>query len=150
MFISLRGRGGRSVLTLVLVLVLTLPQASCSDSAADDLETASALADQWAAGWNNNDQDAVASVFTEDGSALYTGVIAASWTSRDQIRQGSRVDEVDRLELTGDITVTEEGLFTCPFKWEAHEDTFVGEITFELDGDLISEMVIHSEAEGDV
>lgn len=150
MFISLRGRGGRSLLTLVLVLLFALAQASCSDSAADDLETATALMDQWAAGWNNNDQDAVASVFTEDGSALYTGVIYSTETGRDRIRRNSRVDDVDRLELTGDITVTEQGLFACPFKWEAHEDSFFGEIAFELDGDLISEMVIHSEAEGDV
>lgn len=137
-------------MTLFMVLVLALTQASCGDSATYDQETASALADQWAAGWNNNDADAVASVFTEDGTALYTGVIAASWTGRDHIRQGSRVDEVDRLELTGNITFTEQGLFTCPFEWEAHEDTFVGEITFELEGDLISEMVIHSEAEENV
>ncbi len=32
-----------------------------------DLETATRLADEWVAGWNNNDPDAIAALFTEDG-----------------------------------------------------------------------------------
>ena len=48
------------------------------------------------------------------------------------------------MEMTDEVTATEDSRFTCAFEFETHAGgPYLSEITFELDGDLISHMVFH-------
>ncbi len=104
-----------------------------------DLATARQITDDWFAGWNDNDPDAVAAVFTEDGAFVdldngdvYTGRQAiadyaaeASWA----VSEGRRVTEGVRTD-TGTI------VFETEFKLVGA--TRDEDLEVELDGELAS------------
>lgn len=131
------------VSALALILVITGVSA-CGDAAADDQETAEALVAKWTAAWNSNDREALAAIFTADATAVYTGVHSATITGREEIARLARVEPVQNLQM-GEVTVTEDGRFTCSGTYEGGGYTFLSELTFELDGDLISNLAHHDE-----
>ena len=77
----------RSVVCLVMVLIVALVPVGCGSDGDDDVAGASDLIDQWIAGWNDNDADAIAAVFTEDGTFIYEGDLQNRWTGREEIRR---------------------------------------------------------------
>jgi ketosteroid isomerase-like protein len=104
----------------------------------DDIDVATGLVDDWIAGWNANDPEAVAAVFTEDGTF---GGDDDAVTGRDQLMShvvawSSTVNNVERI---GDLTATETGTFT--FRYQAEIEGTLWDFTvveIELDGDLAS------------
>lgn len=107
----------------------------------DDLEVATERMDEWVASWNDEDPDANAAIFTEDG--VYEDPLDRGGSSRDEILVFARehVGGVWNVSRTGEGMVTESGTFVFPvsFDWAGGSDT--GEIEVELDGDLVSRLV---------
>lgn len=131
---------------LVAVLVFPLAVASlsaCGESDAGDLERATRLVRQWTAAWNNNDREALVAIFTEDATVEFTGVHSSMRTGRDEIA-GIRVDSARDVEYS-EVTAIEGGGFTCEGTYEGAGAKWASELTFELDGDLISHLVHHDE-----
>jgi hypothetical protein len=111
----------------------------------DDIDVATDLVDDWIAAWIVNDPEAVAAVFTEDGT--YIGTDGDPAAGRDEILNYARsyVAVVLDAERTGDLTVTEAGTFTFPMQYDwpplaalGEIATRVGVVEIELDGDLAS------------
>jgi ketosteroid isomerase-like protein len=138
----------RSLLSVLAVTVLLPAVSGCGDSTSDDLETATDLVEQWTAAWNNKDRDALAAIFTEDAVVEYTGAHSRFGTSsgRDEIAREA-VMESSHLHY-GEVTVTDDGSFTCSGTFEGAGFEFASRLTFELDGDLISHLVHHDELTG--
>ena len=129
--------------TLVLVLA-TMSVSACGDSGAGDLETATGLMEQWTAAWNNSDREALGAIFTEDATWVVTGVHNATSEGREEIVRNARVGPVHNNEV-GEVTITEGGDFTCRATYEGGGYKFVAELTFKLDGDRISHLLVHDE-----
>lgn len=89
----------RSVVCLVMVLIVALVPVGCGSDGDDDVAVASDLIDQWVAGWNDNDADAIAAVFTEDGTFINEGDLQNRWTGRQITHPGlfERLDGVVHL-----------------------------------------------------
>lgn len=95
----------------------------------DDIEVATDLIDDWIAGWNASDIEAIVAVFTEDASEHQ--LLPARWyaTSRNN------------FVLTSDLLATEAAKtyrYTAEFEWSGH--AWSGEWEVELEGDLIGRM----------
>jgi hypothetical protein len=125
-------------------VVMAAGVSACGSSSADDLATATRLVDEWAAAWNNHDRDALAAIFTEDATVVYTGVHNSTATGRDEIAANPSIGRVRNVDC-GEVRAIEDGSFTCQGTYEGAGAPFVSELTFELDGDLISHLVHHDQ-----
>lgn len=135
----------RSVVSLALVFVLALLPVACGSSNDDDLAVASGLIERWIAGWNDDDPDAIAAVFTEDGTQTVEGVHNFSHAGREEIRTQTAPVEIRDMESTGPVSMADDGTFTCPVEFRAGPYDMVAEIDFEVDDGLISLLVGHDE-----
>ena len=65
----------RNLATIGLILALaTGGIVGCSEESTPDVETAARLIEEWAAGWNNDDVNALAAVFAEEATCACGGV----------------------------------------------------------------------------
>jgi len=145
-FVSDDSAVGRSMLSLMLAFVLALvPMACGSDD--DDLAVANDLIERWMVGWNTDDPDAIAAVFTEDGVLISEGVHEASWTGREEIRSeaAATISAFGEMESAGPVTMADDGTFRCTIKFRAGTHDMVAENEFEIDNDLIARLVGHDE-----
>jgi hypothetical protein len=142
------GRFRRQWLIIVVVILVlagiavgtwAIIEANQTDDT-DDLAVATELADTWCRGWDENDAEAVRSVFTDD--ALYSdvgfaggGTKTVEETVRDVGIRGSVITNVSRI---GELTPTDQGTFTFDAEFDAHGHRYSGEVEIELDGDLAS------------
>ena len=109
----------------------------------DDIDVATDLVDDWVAAWIVNDPEAVATLFTGDGT--YIGSDGDTATGRGEILSYARshIAVVLDAERTGDLTATEDGTFTFPMHYDrpaapGEIAAWVGVVEIELDGDLAS------------
>lgn len=133
----------RSVVCLVMVLIVALVPVGCGSDGDDDVAVASDLIDQWVAGWNDNDADAIAAVFTEDGTFINEGDLQNRWTGREEIRReaAALVSTVWDMESAGPVTMADDGTFRAPLEFRRRTNDFVAENEFEVEDGLISRMV---------
>ena len=135
----------RALVSVLAIVLLISGVSGCGDSASDDLETATDLVKQWTAAWNNRDRDALAAIFTEDAVVEYTGAHSRFGTSSGRDEIASEAVMTSSNIQYGDVTVTDDGRFICSGTYQGSGFEFVSQLTFELDGDLISHLVHHDE-----
>ena len=128
----------RSLIAILLVLA-ALSIGACGST--DGLSIATQVADDWIAGWNADDPEAVAALFTEDGE--YTNPTGTeTFTGRDEIR--AHATEYREFILNGrrmgDGIVTESGGFMFRIAFDAEAKSYEGESEVELRDDLIARM----------
>ena len=124
----------------VAALGLFLGIGACGDDdAGERLTVATELADTWGQGWDDNDPEAVASVFTEDGQYLS---FDGNTYEGDEIAEHVRImgGAVTDLVRTEDLTETPEGTFTWVVETDLFDVRYRGTPEMELDGDLISRL----------
>ena len=118
------------------------PSVATDSTSSDDdsLRTATELADAWIQGWNDDDAEAIASVFADDG--IYVDPYSSASISKAQIPQWAqpRLDAITNFERVSDLRLTAAETYT----WETeHDHDSVREgwvreravIEFELIGD---------------
>ncbi len=141
-----RGRLRRPWLIIVVVIlalagiavgIWAIIEANQTDDT-DNLAVATELADTWMRGWDENDAEAVRSVFADD--AVYSdvgftrgGTKTVEETVRDVGIRGPLITNVSRI---GELTPTDEGTFIFVTELDAHGNRYSGEVEIELDGDL--------------
>ena len=110
-----------------------------------ELETATGLVDDWLEGYNNNDPDAIAAVFTETGEYQdrWPFVRGATAHGREAIRSLAAEPDGDRIknaERTDDGTVSDSGsyVFIVQFEVEPEGTAMISPVEITLDGDLAS------------
>ena len=108
----------------------------------DDIDVATDLVDDWIAGWNADDPEAIVAVFTEDGALIDSTGVSASGT--DELPAyaeywGIRVTDSER---TGELTSTGDGTFSYPGRLVVGDVTHDTVIEIELDGDLASRIQV--------
>lgn len=131
---------GMWVMVVLAVLALGI-WAVVAVTGQDDLEVATERADEWVAGWNTEDPEAIAAVFTQDG--VYRDPLDRGGSSRDEILTFARehVGGVFNAQRIGEGTITESNTFVFPIGFDWHSGTDEsGEIEVELDGDLVSRL----------
>jgi len=142
------GRKRRTWL-VVLVAVLVIPAialgtwAIIAANQTDDIDylaVATGLADTWLRGWDENDAEAVRSVFTDDAvysDAPFTagGTKTVEQTVADVGFRGAMITNVSRI---GEVAPTDHGTFIFVAEFDAHGDRYSGEVEIELDGGLAS------------
>jgi hypothetical protein len=103
-----------------------------------DIDVATELADEWNAGWNASDPEAVVAVFTEDGT--FSGVLGETAFGRDQLMSHvvTCSPDVNNGERIGDLTATQTGTFTFRLQFETDDASYDCVTEIELDGDLAS------------
>ncbi len=136
----------RRWIVVLAVALAVFGAASCGseDETTDRAAIATELADTWARGWEENDAEAVGSVFTAD--AVYSDDVEGfgdprTWTREETMAdvesRGAFITEVRRV---GELSPTDHGTFT----WEQEFTTTYdglrhsGVMEIELDGDLAS------------
>lgn len=109
-------------------------------SGTDDLAVATDLADTWLRGWDENDAEAVRSVFRDD--AVYSdegfvggGMKTVEQTVADVSVRGPLITNVSRI---GELAPTDDGTFIFVAEFDAHGDRYSGQVEIELDGTLAS------------
>ncbi len=104
----------------------------------DDIDVATDLADAWNTAWNANDPEAVAAVFTEDGT--FYGVLEETAIGRDQLMSHvvTYSPDVNNGERIGDLTATQTGTFSFRLQFETDDASYDCVTEIELDGDLAS------------
>lgn len=109
----------------------------------DDQSVATELADTWLRGWDENDAEAIRSVFT--ANAVYyrdpahpgSRMMTIDELVRDVGATSSRVTNVSRV---GELTATDRGTFIFVAEFDGDGIRYSAEAEIELDGDLISRM----------
>ena len=106
----------------------------------DDLAVATDLADTWLRGWDENDAEAVRSVFRDD--AVYSdvgfhggGTKTVEQTVADVSVRGPLITNVSRI---GELAPTDHGTFIFVAEFDATGDRYSGQVEIELDGTLAS------------
>jgi hypothetical protein len=133
------------LIVAVVLLVLGIAVgvwAANGTSEPDDLAVATELADTWCRGWDENDAEAVRSVFKDD--AVYIDDVPGftygrTWTVEETVQDvESRGQWITNVSRVGDLTPTDQGTFiyVAEFDWEGNR--YSGPIEIELDGDLAS------------
>jgi len=130
------------VVILVLAGIAVGTWAIIEANQTDDLAVTTELADTWCRGWDENDAEAVRSVFTDD--AVYIDDVPGftygrTWTVEETVADvGSRGQWITNVSRVGDLTPTDHGTFiyVAEFDWEGNR--YSGPIEIELDGDLAS------------
>ena len=105
-----------------------------------EVEVAQGLADEFIAGWNADDGEAVAALFTEDGYTFDPGggtISGREALARDVASRGAGTSDYERI---GPVTETDAGtfLFTIEFRWG--NATYTGEIEMMVEDGLIAWM----------
>jgi hypothetical protein len=132
---TIRQRLLRTVLVLALIGVGIWAIVAANQT--DDIDVATDLADEWIAGWNASDPEAIVAVFTEDGTYWIWGSVRSG---RDEIRSnalyvGSITTNAARIT---ELTSTEAGAFTFGIQWDVSARPWVSVVEIELDADLAS------------
>jgi hypothetical protein len=109
-----------------------------SDPAAERLAVATQLLDDWNDGWNTNDPEAVAAVFTEDGTFIAPDGVSASGHDELMLNCELTCPGVTDAERTGELTATGDGTFTARHTFVSLGITWAVIWEIELDGDLAS------------
>jgi hypothetical protein len=131
---------GLSVLALALIGIGIWAIIAANQT--DDIDVATDLADEWNAAWNANDPEAVAAVFTEDGT--FSGVSGETAIGRDRLT-GHVVTfspDVNNGERIGDVTAAEAGTFTFRLQFTIDDEPFDCRTEIELEGHLASRIAI--------
>ena len=129
------------LVTVTAVALVIVALAGCS-SDSDELATATDLVDAWVAGWNAEDADRVAAVFTDD--AQYTNPSGTeTFSGRDEIRiHATEYREfIMNARRVGDGVATENEGFMFRIDFDAETKSYSGEIEVELRDDLVARMV---------
>ena len=154
--LRLRARSPR-ILILIGLVVLAVVGAGVllvtASSGSDDIEVATDLVDEWHAAWNDNDPEAMAAVFTEDG------VYALPPDSHRVDAVGHRAivwhaeyfaPGVTDLHRTSDLVATDaDNTYRFTARWMMDGDTVEGEGEVVMDGELASRIAWLSIAELD-
>ena len=122
----------------------TVTSCGSDDETTDRAAIATELADTWGRGWDENDAEAVGSVFTDD--AVYIDEVEGfsnprTWTRAETMadveRRGTFITEVRRV---GELTSTDRGTFTWVSEFTTSYDGLrhSGVVEIELEGDLAS------------
>jgi hypothetical protein len=110
-----------------------------------DLATATELIDAWVKGWNTDDPDAVAAVFTENAVNQDNH---GQRTGRPAIRQHAEyyVEIMQEMRRTGEGRATEDGTYVFPVSFDYDfgnaqgSGTDAGEVEVELAGGFLSRL----------
>jgi hypothetical protein len=143
------GRSRRQWLIIVVVIVVlagiavgiwAIIEANQADDTGD-LAVATELADTWMRGWDENDAEAVRSVFTED--AVYFDDVGfaggRTWTVEETVADvGFRGSVITNVSRIGELTPTDHGTFIFVAEFDAQPRRYSGSIEIELEGDLAS------------
>lgn len=119
-------------------VMLTLALLGVVGCAADPDARATELADAWIAGWGQNDPEAVAAVFTEDGVHICPG--GNRHEGREAIARHAEVTPaLVAPARVSDVRLGQDGIyvFRAKYGWEG-ADTYASDVHLELDGDLAS------------
>ena len=113
------------------------------DDGTSDIDVATELADTWGRGWEENDPEAVGSVFTDD--AIYSDNVEGFafpgvWTKEETMQDvRNRGDAITETRRVSELTATDEGNFTWVGEFTAAgKGTYSGIVEIELDGNLAS------------
>ena len=132
---------------IAAVGVWAVYDANQSDDA--ELARATEIMDEWNAAWNNNDPDAAAALFTQDGTYTITVVNLPSsldqngpYQGPDEIRAyvGLHDVQVGRAERLGEGTLAAGGMYVFPQRFGYNGVLQTGQIAIELDGELASRL----------
>lgn len=127
---------------IVLVAVgLALGLGACGgDGDSSRAGVATELADTWGEGWDSNDPEAVASVFTADG-------VYSSFNGQDYVGASENADHVERmgaavndLVRVGELARTPEGTCTWEIEAELAGERVRGMLEMDLEDGLISHL----------
>lgn len=131
----------RNLATIGLILaVATGGIVGCSEESTPDIETATRLIEEWAAGWNNDDVDALAAVFSEEATYSGEGYHNFKWVGRDVIRSSALVSAISDIAFTTPVAVSAGGVFTSAVEFLGAGDPFTADVEFEVGDDLITRM----------
>lgn len=131
----------RNLATIGLILALaTGGIVGCSEESTPDIETASRLIEEWAAGWNNDDVDALAAVFAEEATYSGEGYHNFEWVGRDVVRTSALVSAISDIAFTTPVAVSVDGVFTSAVEFLGAGDPFTADVEFEVGDDLITRM----------
>jgi hypothetical protein len=134
------GPSRRWLLPVIAVLVLLVIAggvwAILEATRTDDQAVATELVDTWIRGLNEQDADAIRSVFTDDAVIDLRG---APLTVEQHVSQSMSSGSGTNLTRMGELTPTrEEGLFTVGVEFDWGGSRWYGEVEVELEGDLIA------------
>jgi len=137
-----------AVIAVVAIGVWAIYEANQTDDA--ELARATEIMDEWNAAWSNNDPDAAAALFTEDGVYTLTVVnwpftveeAEESLRGRDEIQfyiaaHDHRISDVERLS---EGTLLADGRIVFPQQFVYQGDRQVALVAIVLDGDLASRL----------
>jgi len=130
----------------LVVTLTTFGAASCGDGdkTTDRAAIATELVETFNRGWNENNAEAVGSVFTADGTYIndVPGMAGGGTWTRDETmadveRRGHLITEAHRV---GELTPTDHGTFTWVEEFTTSGDgqLYSGVLAIQLDGDLAS------------
>ena len=133
----------RNLATIGLILVLvTGGIVGCSEESTADVETATRLIEEWAAGWNNDDVNALAAVFTEEATCACEGCHTSKWVGREDIRSNVPVSTISDIAFTTPVAVSADGVFTSAVEFLWAGDPFTADVEFEVGDSLITRMLV--------
>ncbi|MFW2333425.1 SgcJ/EcaC family oxidoreductase [Ilumatobacter sp.] len=138
----------RSMVSLTLVLALALVPVACGGVNGDDeVVVATGLFERWMTGWNDNDPDALAELFTDDGTVTFEGAFETEQRGREEIRAmlARSVVPVSDVESTGPVTMADDGTFTCSNRYRIGDQDYVSDIVLEVEDGLLSSLNSHHE-----
>jgi nuclear transport factor 2 (NTF2) superfamily protein len=102
-----------------------------------EIDVATSIVDAWIAGWNGQDADAMAALFTEDGTYVYGDEVVVG---RDDIRAYAE----DNFSLVSDSKAYGRGaamgdsVYVFPAGANLAGSPYVGELEIHLDGAVVS------------
>lgn len=136
----------RSPLTITLAVVLAVGVigfgiwAIVQATGSDDIDVATEMADEWLAAWAGDDADAVAAMYTEDGTHVTTPQLGASaFVGREAIRNHAvaYLAAIQDGGRTGDLVAVGNGVYTVPIEFTGG-GSWVATVEIEVEGDLLS------------
>ena len=108
---------------------------------ADELATATDLVEEWGEAWSGLDPEALVDLYTADGVHIPpSDWIPGEARGQDSLRMhASRyVDAISDVSLTGEVVAIGDSRYTVPIEFGASGDTWVADVRFEVNDDLLS------------
>ncbi len=125
-----------AIAVVAVLAIAGIAWIAVGDDGTSDIDIATELANTWGRGWEENDPEAVGSVFTDDG--IHIGVNGVVQTKEEHMQDvRTRGQLITKTEPVTDLTATDDGTFTYVADFTAYGTTkYSGVVEIELDGDL--------------